>query len=55
MKYRGPYLSNCIRADAIRDMLNVVELAYMIGCPPTAGPNFHEAQELINDVWCAVW
>ena len=46
---RGSDLSNCIRADVIRDMLNVVEFGRHDSMP-TAGLNVHEAQELMHDL-----
>ena len=49
MECRGSDLSNCIRADVIRDMLNVVEFGRH-DSRPTAGLNVHEAQELMNDL-----
>ena len=48
-KCRGSDISNCIRADVIRDMLNVVEFGRH-DSRPTAGLNVHEAQELMNDL-----
>ena len=49
MECRGSDLSNCIRADVIRDMLNVVEFGRH-DSRPTAGLNVQEAQELMNDL-----
>ena len=46
MKCKGSDLSNCIRADVIRDMLNVVEFGRH-DSRPTAGLNSHEEHELI--------
>ena len=48
-KCRGSDLSNCIRADVIRDMLNVVEFGRH-DSRPTAGLNVHEAHEMMNDL-----
>ena len=47
---RGSDLSNCIRADVIRDMLNVVSLADMIVGLLRASMSMIEAQELMNDL-----
>ena len=52
MKWRGSYLSNCIRADVIRDMLNVVVEFGRHDSRPTAGLNVHEAHEMMNDLCC---
>ena len=49
MKCRGSDFSNCIGADVIRDMLNVVEFGRH-DSRPTAGLNTHGAQELMNDL-----
>ena len=51
MKCRGSDLSNCIRADAIRDMLNVVEFGRH-DSRPTASLISLEAQELMNELCC---
>ena len=49
MKCRGSDLSNCIRAEVIRDMLNVVEFGRH-DSRRTADLDFHEAQELMIDL-----
>ena len=49
MECRGSDLSNCIRADVIRDMINVVEFGRH-DSRPTADLNVHEAQELMHDL-----
>ena len=53
MKCRGSDLSNCIRADVIRDMLNVVEFGRhdTDDSRPTVGLNVHEAHEMMNDLY----
>ena len=49
MKCRVSDLSNCITAEVIRDMLNVVEFGRS-DSRPTAGLDFHETQELMTDL-----
>ena len=51
MECRGSDLSNCIRDDVIRDMLNVVEFGrHDSRAIPRASINVHETQELMNDL-----